>query len=636
MRITGERMLSITSSKVTTTPGPSGWVQVHEFFPEDIEKRTSRGHLFAVIATKRFEAGVEGIAAGRELIARLQEEYFGDLTLKPFNALKTSCEKVISEFASSWGDVEIAACAVTDNVVYSAAGGGAEVVICRDGMLATILASEGGAVISASGFPKSNDSLLLGTGSFFKNISGGVIKASLENKNAEEAAEIFGPLIHGEDGSGSMGAVIIKFAQEAVPEVFPAISSVAPAVQKFRINEKVDRFKNKFLGFFSRLSKKMPEQGIYVKPGGVDDAFSKSKKLSFTVAVILLALLGVSIVFGIKQNRSNSIKASYSGKLAEAQNDLDQAISISGVDATRARALFGTSQDLYNQILALKIKDPKIDELGRKIDQQRGAILGEYRENAQLFWDLSLLSAGFKGDAVSESAGNVYILDKNGKRVVGIEIGSKKSSVIAGPDKISQALGVASYTNSVFVLDSDGIYEVDADRQKVVDKTWTGEAFIQAYTGNLYVLDKDINAIYRYAGENGTFGPKQNWLSSDTKPDFSGARSWAIDGSMYVLFPGAKILKFSLGSPQNFLISGANPNLTNIDAIYASDDAQGIYLLDRAGKRVVVLGKNGEYKAQYVSDKIAEATGLVVSEADKEIILLTGDKLYSLDIKHIQ
>src|SRR3989344_4636283 len=103
-------MLNISSAKLTGTPGSSGWAQVHEFSPGDPEKFKARGKLFAVVATKRVEEGVETVAAGRELLTRLHEEYFGELDSKPFNTLKNATEKVIAEFKNTWGDVEIAAC----------------------------------------------------------------------------------------------------------------------------------------------------------------------------------------------------------------------------------------------------------------------------------------------------------------------------------------------------------------------------------------------------------------------------------------------------------------------------------------------------------------------------------------------
>jgi hypothetical protein len=48
-----------------------------------------------------------------------------------------------------------------------------------------------------------------------------------------------------------------------------------------------------------------------------------------------------------------------------------------------------------------------------------------------------------------------------------------------------------------------------------------------------------------------------------------------------------------------------------------------------------VIDKDGKYKSQYISDQIGNATSLVVSEEQKKIILLTGEKLYSIEIKHI-
>ena len=112
--------------------------------------------------------------------------------------------------------------------------------------------------------------------------------------------------------------------------------------------------------------------------------------------------------------------------------------------------------------------------------------------------DLTLLSSGFKGDSISSSAGNVFILDKNGKRIVSVVIASKKSKVVAGPGVIDAAFDLASYQDRVFVLASDGIYEVGNTKNKVIDKVWGGDALIESFAANLYVFDKSGNAIYRY------------------------------------------------------------------------------------------------------------------------------------------
>lgn len=620
-------MLTIESAKLTGTPGESGWAQVHDFEPEEEDKKRLRGHLFAVIATSRVEDGVETVSAGRELLSRIHEEYFGDLSLKPFNALKNAVEKVINEFRTSWGDVEIVASSVVNGVVYSAAGGGGRVLICREGATGTILVSEEEGIIASSGFPKANDMVLMATKLFFENVSQGAIKTALTSENTESAIETFAPAVRAATNLGCLGAIVIKFKDEIFSEAktTTAETQVGP---KINIQEKIS-------GIFKGLIKRLPQKSVYVKSELNDEVVIQSKKVTFSVALILILILIVSIGFGVRQKKINDIKGRYIGLLATAESGIDQAISLASVNPERSRELFVESEQKLNEILALKVKDSKVNDLQNKINTSRAAVLGEYLSSPELFLDLTLLSSGFTGDVVSASGGNIYILDKNGKKIVSVAISTKKSKVVAGPTLINEAFDLASYEDRAFVLMSDGIYEISGNEStKVVEKTWGGDALIKAFAGNIYVLDKSGNAIYRYAGSGNAFSDQQSWLAGSTRADFSDAAQWVIDGSVYVRFPNSKVAKFSLGSPQNFTVTGAVPEIGSMDAIFADADNADVYLLDKAGKRIVVTDKKGKYIAQYISDQISGVTGIVVSEADKKIILLTGDKLFSIEIKH--
>ncbi|MHA2055298.1 MAG: hypothetical protein ACW99F_17095, partial [Candidatus Hodarchaeales archaeon] len=122
---------SVTSSKLTGTPDEFGWSQVHEFRPDNIDKLETRGILFAVITTKKAGEGIDGVVFGREVIRRLHEEYYGKLETSAFYALKAAVEKVSKEFEREWGNIEIAAVSMVKNVIYSAACGGAKVMIYR-------------------------------------------------------------------------------------------------------------------------------------------------------------------------------------------------------------------------------------------------------------------------------------------------------------------------------------------------------------------------------------------------------------------------------------------------------------------------------------------------------------------------
>lgn len=631
-------MLEIISAKVTAAPGASGWAQVHEFTSDDPERKQTRGKLIAVIATNKAEEGIDTIASGREIISRLHEEYFGPSIGKPFDLLRNATQKVADEFGGENEGVEIAACAFVNGVIYSTASGGARVMICRDGALATILESEG-KVITASGYPKEGDLMLLASKTFFQKVSTDIIKTALASGSPEAASEILNPVVHGPFGAGSIGAVVIKFnSEEAVfekhkpvrQEISETNTSVLSKVSQINV------FSRKIKSIFAKFKKRIPERSIYIKPGMGDEVTSQNKKMTFSVGVILLVILVVSIGFGIKQKANNDLKKEYQGLLQNAQNEVDQAIALAGVSPEKSRELFLSSEQKLQQIISLKVKDQKVADLQKKIEDSKGAILGEYDGTPTLFLDLSLLSSGFMGDSISVSGGQIYILDKNGKRVVSVATDTKKSRVVAGPSVIDNAADLAAYQDTVYILAADGIYQVGLGKTKVIDKTWAGEALISTFAGNMYVLDKSGNAIYRYSGQpGGTFGTLQNWLSASTTANFSNAISWGMDGAIYVLFPNSKILKYSLGSPQNFSISGILPEIGNIDAINADPDNQYIYLLDKAGRRVVVIDKKGKYKAQYTGDQIAGAKSLVVSEAQKQIILLTGDKLLSVEIKHI-
>ena len=630
-------MLRITSAKVTASPGVSGWVQIHGFTPGEPEKLKTRGQLFVVVASKNGKEGIEAISFEREIVGRLREEYYNESQEKAFDALRGATQRVIAEFGANATDLEIACCAFADGVVYSAAIGGSRVLISRDGSLATILES-GSEVITSSGFPKNEDIILVGTKPFFEKVSSTSIKNSLIAKNPESSVEELTPLVYGGNEIGTAGAIIIKFEEgsesenifiPAQPEVLR--SEITPVAEKQSID-----LKQKFSGFFDKIGKKFPRRNIYIKPGIQDEAVSQSRKLTLSVGVILLVILVVSIGFGVRQKKMNDLKKEYQDLLTQATSEVEQAISLASVNPDESRQLFLDSEQKLVQIQALKVKDPKIDELQKRIEDSRAAVLGEYAAEPELFLDLGLLSSGFKGDTVSSSGGNIYVLDKVGARVVSIAVDTKKSKIVAGPAVIENPLDLAAYENSVYVLLSDGIYLVGSQKTKVIDKVWSGDALIYSFAGNLYVLDKAGNMIYRYSGQTGnTFGSQQNWLSGSTRADFSGALGWGMNGAIYVLYPQSRILKYSLGSPQSFSISGVTPEVGNIDAIYADPDNQYVYLLDKAGKRIVVIDRNGKYKAQYINDQISGVSRLMVSEEQKKIILLTGEKLLSMEIKHL-
>ncbi|OGM76208.1 hypothetical protein A2210_00580 [Candidatus Woesebacteria bacterium RIFOXYA1_FULL_40_18] len=615
----------LASAKLTGNPGTSGWAQVYEFKPEEGDKLSKRGHLFAVVATKKGDGEVDNLVTGREIIARLHEEYFGNLEGGAFNTLKSAVSKVVEEFKSTLGDIEIAAVASLGEVVYTAVGEGGQIAILRNGMLANILVGSPG-VVSASGYPKLGDVLLVGTKSFFEIFPSEVVKANLEAGEPEAVIESFAPSVHAKEDAGGVGVIVLKFGGEEIAEareVGPSLFSRLRSVVKLpHIN--------------------FPERKIYIKrdEGDMDDGSPpQGRKVMVSAGAILLVLLIVSIGFGIRQNRIRKERSQYEPKLVQAQHNLDEAEALLTLNPQRARELFSESLTIARSLQETKVKDARVDELVKKLDGRRGAILGEYNEGANDFLDLSLQTSGFNGDELASSGEKVFILDKGGKRVISVAIDTKRTTLVAGPSQIPQASGLAAYEDRTFVLEDEGIYEVGEKNTKVIDKDWSGEILLYAYAGNFYVLDKSAGTIWRYpgspAGEGTNFGTRQKWLGPGISPSFSGATSMTIDGAVWVLGRDATVQKFSLGSPQKFSISGVFPEILSTDSIYTNEELKFVYILDKSQGKIVVLEKDGNYKAQYFSDKLKEAKDIAVSEKNKKIIFLLGSKLYSIEIKHL-
>ena len=505
--------------------------------------------------------------------------------------------------------------------------------VLRKGMFAKILVSQALSVTSASGYPQENDVLLLGTNSFFEDLSDGQLKAALEAGKTEDAFEILSPQIHSKK-LGDVGAVILKFSKE---KMF--------AMDKEKIEEKQDKqkiietasnfFKPFVLGLKragSFLTKKLPQRKIYLKGKPVEE-FTEKKKTTLSVGTILLILLVVSIGFGIRQKTIKDRKSGYKDRLDEANHKYNQALSLFEVELVRAREIFREAYTIAIQLKEEGIKDSEVDGLVENIEANKGEILGEYHKEALLFRDLSLISSGFLGDELSYSLGKLYVLDKNSKKVASILVDSKKTEVVAGPDKLGEVNSFSAYEDSVYVLENDGIYKVDKNRKKVIDKDWEGDVVVKAYAGNIYMLEKAANMIWRYVGVEEGFSSKQKWLAPGVEPDFSLIDKMSIDGLIWITTSSNKILKFSHGSPQNFSISGEYPNLTQIDGFYTNEELKNVYVLDKDKKRIAVFDKEAKFQAQYFSEALAEAKDYVVSEKEKKIIFLTGDRLYSLDIQ---
>lgn len=623
----------ISLAKLTGAPGKSGWSQIHDFTPEDPEKLRIRGRLIAVIATPSFDGNLDAISQGREVLTRIHEEYFGNLEQGAFEALKSSIERVISEFEDSLGRVEVSAIVIVGDVVYSVATGGAQVSLIRNNMLAKILVSKNSETISASGYPKEKDILILGTSRFFEMFSLGKIKSTLEGGGLLKAQDVFASAVGSKSRNGMLSAAFIYFGKE--DEAMRLTAKDKRTVGEKTISQR--RFREKLrkvsVNLIDKILTKLPTKKIYVRRKINDLETAKEKKTYLSVGIMLVFVLIVSASFGIRQKKIKEAENLYKGRLEKAIHSYEEAESLSSINNERARELITESSQTIDILRTEGVKDKKLDDLAMKIEKARANILGEFEVNPQLFIDLSLLSSGFEVGKMVASSETLAVLNKDGSIVASISISNKKANIISGPSDLKDISEITVYTDRVFALAKDGIYELGSKTERVIEKDWNN-GLIYAYAGNIYILDKEKNQIYRFPGTGKTFSSKQEWLVSGTKIDFSDAQNWVIDGNIWILYKDNTFSKLSQGSPQHFVPKGVYPPITKPDFIYTNEELKRVYVLEKDKKRVVVLEKNGEYVSQYISDKLGEADFIAVSEKDKEIIFSgTEGKLYSINLR---
>ncbi len=81
-----------------------------------------------------------------------------------------------------------------------------------------------------------------------------------------------------------------------------------------------------------------------------------------------------------------------------------------------------------------------------------------------------------------------------------------------------------------------------------------------------------------------------------------------------------------------FAITGLDPQLTSADEIWTYNDLNYIYILDTAGKRIIVLDKTGQLKTQIMAAEFTHPTGMVVEELKGVAYVLDGNKVYLITL----
>jgi len=618
----------LQTAKIVSAPSKDCWSQVHLFSPKEPFKRENYGHLLAVIKIEPGASDSEAIdlpSFGKEVISRLHEEYYTSAENSILEKLKKTLEKIQKEFGEI--KLEIVAGAVWNGVLYLSILNRGKTALLRERTLVTILEGKG-ELVTASGFWQGNDLFVLGTERFFQSVPQEILTTNLINKDPEAAIEALGPVIHGREDDGGAAAVIAKLGREETPKEEKLGKFLTSLVGQrlfsvFLVLEKtLARLKSWFRGILAR------PRPVYLPQGKKKE--EKKQRMMLTIAVILTVLLLISIILGWRKKRKEEEVRRFNQFWEEIKYKYEQGKELVELNPLRARELLKESRQLVKErkddFTPKNWQYKRLVEVEGEIEGEMMKVLREYElTEVPVFLDFELVKRGLKGIDLDFWEKRMVVLGEDGT-VVTIDL--NKKAEIKG--LVEGGKLVTFWGEKAFIL---GEKIVEVGNKTEIKKEWREVVGFEAFAGNLYLLDKEKNKVWKYPVIESGFGAGRSWFGPGIEPDLTEAVDISIDGDIWILLGNGEILKFSVGIPQAFGVTGLDQKLNHPTAFYTDEGCKKIYVLDKGNKRIVVLRKSGEYDSQYIWEGMESVSDIVVSESEKKMLLLSGEKLYEIEIR---
>jgi hypothetical protein len=327
------------------------------------------------------------------------------------------------------------------------------------------------------------------------------------------------------------------------------------------------------------------------------------RKVILTIVIIILVVFVGSIAFAVKKQQDSKTQEVFQSIFPQATKKYEEGKSLLGLNE-------GLAQDSFQQAKKL-------------LEDGKTKLPANSSEEKKLLTLLAQVNQSLT-QAPKPNAVNAKTTD------------STNSNLLNAENK-NQGLYFSIDANNIYAITADSIYSLktDGSSKKTIiknDNTWTSPGGLANYFGNLYVLDKKQNQILKFVESDSTYS-KSNYLSNNSGVDFSKAVSIAIDSAIYVLSTNGNVLKFNKGTSESFSVTGLDKELANPTRIWTNSDDSFVYILDNGNSRIVVLEKSGKYKAQYQANVVKGAKDFDIDEKNNKAYILSGGKIYEIDLK---
>ena len=584
---------SLSFAKLVATPTETAWSQVYNI-----------GNVFVCLSliVDKTEEELSLHSIGKDVFATLQSEFFS-LETKDVEGIKravqTSIDAIPAEVSSS-----LTLAFFKDATLYVVIAGSGKVVMKRGENVGVLLHkhdSEESPITAVSGYLQNGDTLVLETGPFSADLPHEAIKEALSGTLPTDIVEALSPKVHEKD-NGAHAAIVISYhgATQQTEETQepqetqedPTLAALYEADQPSLQENDVQEEEPQEIS----LSRNLPHVSL-----GQKFRLTHRQKLFLNIAFIILLLLGASIFLTMKKSRDDKQQALFQNIYPAAEQYYKTGQGLESLNPT-------LSQENYQ-------KAEKLLQDGQtKI--QKGST--EYQQIASLLTKVE--------DALQNGS--------NEQTVKTTQVEPEDNSLLAIEQANPQGVGFGADAYDIYYITDKAITAVskNSGAKKAViknDKDWVSPKAVIPYQGNLYVLDQK-KGVLKYASTGDGYG-KSNYFSGSA-PDLSKATGMAIDGAIWIVTSDGTVNSYTRGVSDNIKVTGLEKPLNKPSKIVTDIGMDNVYILDKGNSRIVQIDKHGAFQNEYHAPIIATASDFTVSEKDKKILVLSGGKVWQIEL----
>jgi len=246
--------------------------------------------------------------------------------------------------------------------------------------------------------------------------------------------------------------------------------------------------------------------------------FFRTKQFTIVAAVIILALLTWSVVFGYKRREAEKVQKRIETVSLEIDKKLSEAKEEAFLNMDQSLILIADAKTLVTQ-LKKEVggkNEGEIVKIESKIQDAENKIVKKESKDFEEFYDLTLENKDAQGMEIAKEGELVAILDVKQNTIYVLDVTSKSLTKYVNKD-VASAVAVGIYSSDVFFATSDnGLYKFtsqskvntivqkDSDVKNIVD--------MELYNGNIYVLDEGADEIYKYLVTEGGYSDKKSYF----------------------------------------------------------------------------------------------------------------------------